>query len=305
MSQPSPESLPLQPWGAEDFTVVSWPEQDWHAGWNSRVWLLERDGERAVLKAVPEHLPTRLRPGLEAAEIVEAAGIPAGAPYRTTGGDVAADADDWTWVLLRYVPGRSASAADHDDLALAGRVLGRVHTALSDVPETPETSVFTQRDWLTMEQPFLVGDNAWIPAAIEAGFAAMPADLSTGLIHGDPQINDFRVGPEATGLIDWAEVLHAPYVFDLGILLSTLGAGVDPEPLLAAYLSAAPVKAAEFAYLPEMMKIRAAIEGWIFASRDAFGIELGDSSYTNAEIVQLARGRYLAAEALAPDHFLR
>ncbi|GAA2617973.1 phosphotransferase enzyme family protein [Streptomyces axinellae] len=302
---PATDELPLHLWEAEGFTVAPWPEGTWQTGYNSHTWLLERSGARVVLKAVPKAQAVKFASGLRAAELAEQAGIPAGAPRRTRAGDLVAEHGPWCWGLLEYVAGRPPEPGNPQDLARAGHTLGRIHAALRDIPPLPQTLVWPHLDWLLAEQPFLEG-REWIQQAIREGLeTAASENLSSGVIHCDPRLTEFRFEEDRAGLLDWGEVMHGPHVFDLAGTLSFLDEETDPATFLAGYLETSPAPACDFTSLPVMLKVRAATEGWIYASREYHGVDLGQSlEYSNAKLIERARDNVRAAGELPPDAYL-
>ncbi|WP_019546339.1 phosphotransferase enzyme family protein [Streptomyces sulphureus] len=302
---PSLEELPLHSWEAEGFEVVPWPEGTWQIGYNSHTWLLEAGSERVVLKAVPQAQAVKFASGLRAAELAERAGVRAGAPRRARDGGIVVEQGPWCWGLLEYVAGRPPELDSPSDLALAGRTLGLIHAALRDVPPLPQTLVWTRMDWLLAEQPFLEG-REWIQQAIREGMEAASAEkLSDGVLHCDPRLTEFRFDGREAGLLDWGEVMHGPHVFDLAGTLSFVEEGTDPAPFLSGYLETSPAPVDDFTRLPAMLKVRAATEGWIYASREYHGVDLGQSpEYSNAKLIERARENVRAAEMLSPDFYV-
>ncbi|MFD8463419.1 phosphotransferase enzyme family protein [Streptomyces antimycoticus] len=301
---PAADDLPLRFWGTEDFEVVPWPEGTWEIGYNSHTWLLERPGDRAVLKAVPKAYGVKFASGLRAAEMAEQHGVPSGAPRRTVGGEVVAEDGEWCWGLLEHLEGRPTDTGNPDELAQAGRTLGRIHASLSNVPPLPETMVWAHMEWLLEPQPFLEGLE-WIQQATREGFAALPKDMSDGIIHCDPRLTEFRFHGTAVGLLDWGEVMHGPHLLDVATTLSFMDEETDHVPFLTGYLETAPTSEGEYAHLPTMLKLRAAIEGWIYARRRHFDVDLGQvGEHTNDTLIQRSRDNISAAEALPKDFYL-
>ncbi|WP_369355252.1 phosphotransferase enzyme family protein [Streptomyces sp. cg2] len=300
---PAAEDLPLHLWEDADFRVVPWPAETWKIGYNSHTWLLERDGDRAVLKAVPKGYGVKFASGLRAAEMAERAGIPSAAPRRTRAGEVVAEHGDWCWGLLEYLEGRPTNTDDPAELAMVGGTLGRIHESLRAVPPLPETMVWSRMEWLLEPQPFLA-DLEWIQQAIREGFAALPEILSDGIIHCDPRLTEFRFDGAKVGLLDWGEVMHGPHMLDVATTLSFMDPEIDPTPFLKGYLETSPAGVEDFAQLPTMLKLRAAIEGWIYARRRHFDVDLGQiGEHTNSTLIDRARDNIAAADALPADHY--
>ncbi|MDX2939775.1 phosphotransferase enzyme family protein [Streptomyces ipomoeae] len=301
---PAADRLPFHLWDGPEFTVIPWPEDSWNIGYNSHTWLLDDGNKKAVLKAVPKEQAVKIESGLRAAEMAEKAGIPSGAPRPTRDGGIVAEHGEWCWALLEYVSGRPTDLGNPAELARAGQTLGSIHAALRDVPPLPQIMVWKHMDWVLEEQPFLEGLD-WIQQAIREGFDSVPEDLSDGLIHCDPRLTEFRFDGDTVGLIDWGEVMHGPHVFDLAGTLSFIEDGTDPIPFLTGYLETSPATVDEFRHLPAMLKVRAAVEGWVYARRRHHGIDLGQvGEHTNDTLIERSLKNVLAADALPKDFYL-
>src|SRR5690242_17289779 len=74
-----------------------------HAGMNSATWLVQADGRRWVAKAVPADDQPGFAGGLAVAAIVDAGGIPSGAPLPAGDGSLAVAVDGWLLGLLAWV----------------------------------------------------------------------------------------------------------------------------------------------------------------------------------------------------------
>ena len=164
-------------------------------GMNSETWDVRADGRHWVLKSVAPRYRAGLEAGLAAAERVEASGIPAGAPLRTTSGARSADGH----ALLAFVDGAPLDGTE-DDVRLLGETLGRVHAAL------PEPEVPGWPSWLDIEDAHL--DVApWVRPAVREALTAWRAcrPRTYAFLHGDPAPEAFlrRTGG-ACGLVDWA-----------------------------------------------------------------------------------------------------
>lgn len=300
---PTAGQLPLPLWGAQQFSVVDWPQDSFQIGYNSHTWLLADGDDLAVLKAVPADQAVKFASGLTAAGIAELAGIPAGAPRPTLDGATVAVDGPWSWALLNYVRGTRTDASDAAQLAQAGRTLGRIHTALKDTPPLPETMVWTHMEWALAPMPFLDGLE-WIQQALREVMEQLPDDLSQGVIHCDPRLTEFRFDGDTIGLIDWGEVMHGPHISDLAATVSFMDEGTDPKPFLSGWAETAPGSADELVYLPVLLKARAALEGWVYARRAAFGVDLGQiGEHNNHTLIERSRQNILAAEALPRDFY--
>jgi Ser/Thr protein kinase RdoA (MazF antagonist) len=165
--------------------------------------------------------------------------------------------------------------------------------------------VWTQSDWLLAPQPFLEEGREWIQQAIKECLVSAPGALSSGVIHCDPRLTEFRFDGSTVGLLDWGEVMSAPHIFDIATMLSFMEEDTDPAPFFAGYLETSPAKADEFRYMPLMLKMRAAVEGWVYARREYYGVDLGlVGEYTNTSLVERCRVNVEAATRLPEDFYL-
>src|SRR5215468_11967632 len=107
-------------WGLAGLDVVAH-----HGGMNSATWWVDIDGvRRFVAKSVPAANRDGFLAGLAVAALVEAGGVPAGAPLPTPDGLAASLPDGSPIALLGYVDGDELT---EDDGATVGRTLGQVH----------------------------------------------------------------------------------------------------------------------------------------------------------------------------------
>lgn len=295
---PEEAELPLSLWGPEYWAVLPWEREPTDLGYNSHTWKVTDGTHTRVLKAVPADHADRFEVGLAMAAVVAAQGIPSGAPRPLPdGGGLVARSGEWAWALLDLVTGEKVDQAEPEQLALVGAVLGRVHRALADQPVPRGGMVWGQMDWLLAEGEFLE-PYPWIQPALREAMSGIPDSLTTGVVHGDPRIAEFRVDGAVAGLIDWGEVMYAPHIFDVGTLLDYLDDGVDQTPLLRGYLSESLLGQDEFAHVGTMRKFRSAAEAWIYARRAWFDITLGQrGEFTNASILDMKKADIEAIDA--------
>jgi Ser/Thr protein kinase RdoA (MazF antagonist) len=290
-------------WGWDTYSVQPWGDS-WQMGYNSRTWLLRHDAGLHVLKAVPHEQRAAFTSGLRAALIVDARGVPSGAPRLTLDGEVAGEDSGWCWALLDYVEGAPADPASPDQLARVGETLGLIHTGLRDLPALPGVMTWGHLDWLLAEEPFLDG-HPWVQRAIREALEALPRDLTVGMIHCGARVGEFRIGRDAVGLVDWGDVMYAPHIYDLATTISFLPADTDPMPFLRGYLTESIIAADELRYIPSALKLRAGIEAWVYARRLRFGISIGQKgAHINSTLMERARKNIAAAEAKDEASFL-
>jgi Ser/Thr protein kinase RdoA (MazF antagonist) len=295
---PSVDQLPLAAWVGDDWSVLPWEREPVEIGYNSHTWKVDSGGVLSVLKAVPLEHADRFEVGLSVATTAASHGVPSGAPRPTADGALVARSGDWCWALLEFLDGQRIDTTDAAQLHEVGAVLGRVHTALRDMPRPEHVMAWDEMDWLLADADFLE-PHPWIQRAVAESMAELPHDLVTGVIHGDPRVTEFRTDGAVVGLLDWGEVMYAPHVFDVATVLSYLDAGTDTEPLLRGYLSESVIGAAELTHVDTVRKFRYAAEAWIYARRESFGITLGQegSHHTNLSILEMKRDDIAAIDS--------
>lgn len=260
------ESLLAEHWGLAGARVA--PIE---GGMSSLTWSVEIDDARYVLKSVSAaSYARRFADGLAAAARLDAAGVAAGAPVPTRGGELTVIADGQAIALLGWVEGTPAAQHTPAGMAVVGRTLARAHLALGTVPggDRPEPYLNPQADHL--------GIRPWIRPAIARARAAVEvldvATLTWGPLHGDPAAEAFLVREDGDcGLIDWGAYSVGPRVFDLASAVmyagDTLG---QARPLIDAYLAEGALTEDEVARaLEPMLGWRWASQAYYFAWRIA------------------------------------
>ena len=238
-------------------------------GMNSRTWLVNAGDRRWVAKAVPAEAHARFVSGLAVAAIVDAAGIPAGAPEPNADGGTWTAVDGHTLALLRFIPGDPLVGDDPFEQRLIGSTLARAHRALVGA-EGHDAGRF---HWLDAGAPHL-DVEPWVrPAvrqAIDAYDALPPASLTSGLLHSDPAPEAFLVDRRTgtCGLIDWDMGLFGPLMYDLASAVMYVGGPERASSLLDAYLADGAIPAAEVEHtLAPMLRLRWAVQADYFAGR--------------------------------------
>jgi homoserine kinase type II len=241
-----------------------------HAGgMNSRTWHVTAGDRRWVAKAVPADAAARFVSGLAVAAIVDAAGIPAGAPEPTPDGRTWIAIDDHVLALLRFVGGKALVGDEPDEQRLMGSTLARAHQALSG-SEVSHAGTF---HWLDADAPHLDVESWVRPAvrqAIEAYDALPPATLTIGLLHTDPAPEAFLLdrGTGVCGLIDWDTGVVGPLMYDVASAVMYLGGPDHASAFLEAYLAAGTLASAELERsLAPMLLLRWAVQADYFARR--------------------------------------
>lgn len=233
-------------------------------GMNSETWTVTGPGGRWAAKAVDAAGEAGFVRGLSAAQAVDAAGIPAGAPEPTRDGDLRTG----TLALLRWVGGSPVSGDDDHEQAVMGATLGQAHRAL--VLPGPEHGFPA---WVDPDAAHL-DVEPWVRPAVRAALvryadlAATGEPLTCGVLHGDPEPGAFLVLGDVCGLIDWSSAEPGPLLYDLASAAFYLG-GPDRAPALVdAYLATGALTRAEVERgLDVLHELRWAVQADYFARR--------------------------------------
>jgi Ser/Thr protein kinase RdoA (MazF antagonist) len=264
-----------------DLLVAGWDLAADHVeplagGMNSATWQVRSGADRWVVKTVTPRDRATFTTGLRAAAVVEAAGLPAGAPVPTTSGGLCVDGPEGVTALLAWVAGAPLDGADTAEVETIGRTLGRAHRALAGADVRGAAGF----DWVDPDAPHL-DVQEWVRPAVRdalAGWTALrPRVRAWSLLHGDPSPEAFLVTADGCALIDWASCVHGPCLSDLASALMYVGRAAA-TPLVTAYLSQAPTDPAEVEEgLLAMLRLRWAVQADYFARRlaenDLTGIE--------------------------------
>ena len=240
-------------------------------GMNSQTWLVTLGEARWVVKAVPSAAQPHFAGGLAVAALVEATGVPAGAPVPTRDGRSTVRIDGHTLALLTFVEGTQLSGQTPRDQGLIGATLGRVHRALAGT-DMPEAERF---HWIDLAATHLrVRD--WVRPAVARALAEWdaidPGSFNHGLLHSDPAPEAFRFDASSgvCGLIDWDRVLVGPLLYDLASAVMYVGGPSRGQALVAAYLAGGPMSGAEIERgLRAALRLRWAVQADYFARRGA------------------------------------
>ena len=240
-------------------------------GMNSQTWFVGTEEARYVAKAVPVARRTSFEAGLAVATIVEAAGIPAGAPVPTSSGALSVVIADQVLALLRFVAGLALEGESVEERELIGTTLGRVHRALAG-HDLPGAAPFP---WLDPEAAHLT-IRTWLRPAIEWALSAWrsipPESLTRAPLHTDPAPEAFRFDPTTStcGLIDWDLGVVGPLLYDLASAEMYAGGPRFSGPLIEAYLATGALARDEVARgLPALVQLRWAVQADYFARRIA------------------------------------
>jgi Ser/Thr protein kinase RdoA (MazF antagonist) len=251
-------------------------------GMNSQTWFVHAGDARYVAKAVPVDRRDSFQAGLAAATIVEAAGIPAGAPVPSRSGSTTIEVNSSALALLRFVPGSELTGDSLEEHVLIGSTLGRVHRALVG-HDLPGAGVFP---WLDPGGAHLAV-RPWIRPAIVTALSAWraipPESLTWAPLHTDPAPEAFRFDRETgvCGLIDWDLGVVAPLLYDLASAEMYVGGPRHSGPLITAYRATGALAPEEIERgLRPLAQLRWAVQADYFAKRIASGdlTGIGDPS---------------------------
>lgn len=274
---------------ATDWGLTSSSVTPHGGGMNSQTWFVQAGDARYVAKAVPMDRHDSFEAGLAAATIVEAAGIPAGAPVPSLSGSAIIELDGSSLALLRFVPGSELTGDSVEDRVLIGSTLGRVHRALVG-HDLPGAGRFP---WFDPDAPHLTV-RPWVRPAIESALSAWraipPESLTWAPLHTDPAPEAFRFDREtgACGLIDWDLGVVAPLLYDLASAEMYVGGPRRSGPLITAYLATDALASDEIERgLRPLAQLRWAVQADYFAKRiatdDLTGIDDRSGNETGLE----------------------
>jgi homoserine kinase type II len=249
-------------WGIEPYQMTRLV-----GGMNSETWEVREGSSRWVVKTVPDRDHLRFAAGLRAAQIVNAGGIPSGAPVATRAGALSVSGSGLHTALLEWVDGRKLDGSGRD-VVIMGRTLGAVHGLL----QTADIQGAPPFDLLDPAAPHLAVEPWVRPAMTRAVriWEEVPGELRTwGYLHGDPAPEAFvECGDgHGSGLVDWGSCFYGPCLFDVASAVMYVGPEGE-DALLESYMTTADVTDAEVqrGLLP-MLRVRWAVQASYFAQR--------------------------------------
>ena len=232
-------------------------------GMNSSTAMIRTPLGPLVAKWVPADGRAGLIHGAEAARVMQARGIRAGAPVVTTSGTVTAPALDGELALLGHVPGVPLSTSPSDQWEW-GSALARVHSAAP----YPAGSGFRER---LLGNLVVSPADAWVRQASESVWSEYDRlpPLSWALLHTDPEPEAFLRDAEGdVGIVDWSGSTAGPVLYDVASAVMYAGGRSSAGPLLAAYAAANVVPADELRqHLPALERVRAIVQATYFSHR--------------------------------------
>jgi homoserine kinase type II len=238
---------------------------------NSRTWFVAAEKTRFIAKLVPADQHDRFVSGLAVSQLVEASGLPAGAPIETSDGSLWTRIGDNTLALLTFVDGRPLVGDDPGEQKLIGETLARAHRILAG----RVVAGALRFHWIDPAAEHL-DVEAWVrPAilsALEKWERLPPPSLTWGLLHTDPAPEAFLVSAESAscGLIDWDTGVVGPLMYDVASAVMYLGGPGWSTAFLAAYVAEGNLPEEEVGRaLEPMLHMRWAVQADYFARRVA------------------------------------
>ena len=255
----------------------------------SATWFIDHDSGRWVAKAVAAEAGGQFAGGLRLAQRLEQAGIPAGAPLPTIGGQFTVKLADCWLAVLAWVPGHPLTGRRPAERRLMGMTLAKVHRALGGC----ETEGAQRFHWVDLDAGYL-SLRPWLRPAITAALAELdaagPASMPWGLLHADPSPEAFLLDPATgqCGVIDWSYFLHGPLLYDLASAVMYVGGPAHAGDLIEAYLKGGMLARAEVDQgLAAMLRFRWAVQAnyfaWRIAHNDLTGIRGADENEKGLE----------------------
>ncbi len=209
----------LSPW---DLTSPSFSEIV-HRRRASRTWWVESDEGRFVAKLTFDRR-CFVEPGLKVAAEVARSGIATGPPVPTARGELCVEVDraigrPWTLALLAPVLGEPLSPSAPGAEAMAGDVLGRVHSFLGES---------SRRDWVPADLLDWLADLAKesrneAAAAMVQVIRDRSESVKFSVVYGDPSPEVLVSADGVIGLIDWGTPSWGPQLHDVAAWLRWLG----------------------------------------------------------------------------------
>ncbi|HWE63766.1 MAG TPA: phosphotransferase [Chloroflexota bacterium] len=238
-------------------------------GMNSMTWLVTTPTGRWIAKAVPESAAAQFDAGLVVAARLEAAGLPAGAPFPTIAGAISIPVAGCRLALLRYVDGHALNRANPNEQGLWGATLARAHALLQS---SPLSSGVQGWHWVDPAAPHL-DIEPWVRPAVRAAVARLHAlqqevPLTYGILHADPAPEAFLVERRGSAaIIDWGSVTWGPLLYDIASVRLYAGDERIFANVLAGYLDIWPLPPEQLIAIPDFLRFRWAVQADYFARR--------------------------------------
>ncbi|WP_201374615.1 phosphotransferase enzyme family protein [Ktedonobacter robiniae] len=274
-------------------------------GFTGDVWYVDTSQGRLVAKFAYE-AQEAFEAGLQAAEIVECAGIASGAPLRTVAGErtVMLEGPPTLFhplALLHFVPGESLDVEQPASAYLAGSLLGRIHTILLREQFRPQSGdrLFAYLKEEAVEVNAQIGLPMLLQQAVEAVEAfEKRTQVTYGTLYGDSLQVLYDRETHRVGLIDWGTIGWGPLLFDVALATELFSfSQAQTDYFLQSYLAKAPIEPQELEGLKYYQALRYAQLAKFFAWRLAHQATLGNPD-------PLANELALRENRMALEHLL-
>ncbi|GHO82390.1 hypothetical protein KSZ_03960 [Dictyobacter formicarum] len=253
-------------------------------GFTADVWYVDTCQERFVAKFAYDTQQT-FEAGLQAAEIVERAGIASSAPSRTATGKqtIMVEGPPTLYhplALLHFVAGERLNVKQPESAYLTGSLLGRIHTILLREQFRPQSGdrLFAYLKENTAEVQVQAGLSALIHQAVKAVETFEEnTPVTYGTLYGDSLQVLYDQTTRQVGLIDWGAVGWGPLLFDVALTAEHFTSSqAQTDYFLQSYLAEAPINPQELAGLQYYQALHSAQLAKLFAWRLAHQATLGN-----------------------------
>jgi len=196
------------------------------------IYLLHRNGQRAFLRAASSHERSheQIAHELEILNALRRAGVPVVQALPSDKGSlletIETEIGPFHVVLFDGISGQPRDVSDltPDDYRHWGAAVGRIHAALATLPPELNTKPSSWERCLGR----IESRSAHLPSSIileaarlRALLSALPqTDETSGLLHGDPELDNLIWGDDGIAALDFDEYSAGWYMLDLAKALS-------------------------------------------------------------------------------------
>lgn len=274
-------------------------------GFTGDVWYVDTNQGRLVAKFAYDAREV-FEAGLQAAEIVERAGIASGAPLRTVAGErtIMLEGPPTLFhplALLHFVPGEPLDVKQPGSAYIVGSLLGRIHTILLREQFRPQSGerLFAYLKEETVEVAVQTGLPTLLRRAVEAVEAfEVRTQITYGTLYGDSLQVLYDRETHQVGLIDWGTISWGPLLFDVALAAELFSFSTfQTDCFLQGYLAEAPIEPQELEGLKFYQALHHAQLAKFFAWRLAHQTTLGNPD-------PLANELALKENRMALEHLL-
>ncbi|GLV53214.1 hypothetical protein KDH_00690 [Dictyobacter sp. S3.2.2.5] len=253
-------------------------------GFTGDVWYVDTNQGRLVAKFAYESREA-FEAGLQAAEIVERAGIASGAPLRTIAGEQTIMLEGpptlfHPLALLHFVPGEPLDVKQPGSAYLTGSLLGRIHTILLREQFRPQSGdrIFAYLKEEAVEVTAQIGLSLLLQRAVEAVETfEKRTRVPYGTLYGDSLQALFDRKTHQVGLIDWGAISWGPLLFDVALATELFSfSQAQTDCFLQSYLAEALIESQQLEGVKFYQALRHAQLAKFFAWRLAHQATLGN-----------------------------